>query len=191
MSFDETLIRCSAPSLCGIKPASLFSLRRECLAEGWEKLRRWRGDFMKAGRYLVPVKKDGGRFLMFVFDRSLLEKIICGEENSSYLGKKGYPLGNGLDGILSELLHRLAFSPSFPHEIGLFLGYPLCDVVGFEKDRFACKFSGLWKVYGNLREAERKMKMYRLCSESCMRMLWSGLSVPAVAEKYCKAGERL
>ena len=97
----------------------------------------------------------------------------------------------GLTGILPELLHRLAFSSCFPHEVGLFLGYPLCDVVGFENDRSGYKFSGFWKVYGDLDEAERKMKMYKSCSEICMRMLGSGLSVPMIAEKYGKTGEKL
>lgn len=191
MSFDETVIHCSAPSLCGIKPASLFSMRSECFADGKAKLQEWRGDFRKSGRYFVPLEKDGGRFLMFVFDKNLLEKVVADEENSLYLIRKGYPVEKGLDGILSELLHRLAFSSCFPHEVGLFLGYPLCDVVGFENDRSGCKFSGFWKVYGDLDEAERKMKMYKSCSEICMRMLGSGLSVPMIAEKYGKTGEKL
>lgn len=190
MSFDETVIHCSAPALCGIKPASLFSMNSECFSSGKNKLFEWSRDFVKSKRYFVPLKKENGRFLMFVFDRNLLEKVVSNKENALYLASKGYSFEKGFSGVLSELLHRLAFDADFPHEVGLFLGYPLCDVVGFEKNRSAFKYSGFWKVYGDLDEAERKMKMYKSCSEVCMKMLDSGLSVPMIVEKYKKTGDK-
>lgn len=188
MSFDETIIHCSAPALCGIKPASLFSMNSECFSSGKSKLSEWSRDFVKSKRYFVPLKKENGRFLMFVFDRNLLEKVVSNKENALYLASKGYSLKKGFSGIIAQLLHKLAFSVDFPHEVGLFLGYPLCDVVGFENNRFACKYSGFWKVYGDLNEAERKMKMYKSCSEVCMKMLDSGLSVPMIVKKYNRLG---
>lgn len=189
MSFDETVIHCSAPALCGIKPASLFSMNSECFSSGCGKLSEWRRDFVKAKRYVVPLRKENGRFLMFVFDRNLLEEVVSDRENALYLSSKGYSFEKGFSGVLSQLLHRLAFNADFPHEVGLFLGYPLCDVVGFERNRSAFKYSGFWKVYGDLDEAERKMKMYKTCSEVCMEMLDSGLSVPMIVKKYMKTGD--
>lgn len=190
MGFDETFVHCSAPSLCGIKPASLFSMRSECFASGRGKLCEWQRDFVKSRRYFVPIKKEGGRFLIFVFDWNLLEKVVSKSENEPYLLSKGYRLEKGFSGVLGELLHRLAFAADFPHEVGLFLGYPLCDVVGFERNRSAFKLSALWKVYGDLDEAERKIKLYKSCSDVCMKMLLSGLSVPAAARKYCSLHRR-
>lgn len=184
MSFDETIIHCSAPALCGIKPANLFSVDAQSFFEGRARLLSWQRDFCKAHRYFVPLRKDERRFLFFVYDRALLEKIIGDAENVRYLESKGYSFGKGLSGILCELLHRLMYRAEFPHEVGLFLGYPLEDVRGFERDRFACKFSGFWKVYGNRDEAECKMKLYKSCSEICMKWLDEGLSVPVVARKY-------
>ncbi|MBR1403090.1 MAG: DUF3793 family protein [Treponema sp.] len=184
MSFDETIIHCCAPALCGIKPANLFSMDAECFLEGRTRLLKWQCDFCKAKRYFVPLKKDDRRFLFFVYDRDLLENVISDAENARYLESKGYSFEKGLNGILCELLHRLMYQKEFPHEVGLFLGYPLEDVLGFERDRFACKFSGFWKVYGNEAEAERKMNLYKSCSELCMKWLDEGLSVPVVAKKY-------
>ena len=184
MSFDETIIHCSAPALCGIKPANLFSMSAENFFEGRKRLLKWQGDFCKSKRYFVPLKKGDSRFLFFVYDKNLLEKVILDENNAAYLSQKGYSFSRGLNGILSELLHRLMFQPDFPHEVGLFLGYPLEDVVGFEKDSSAFCYSGFWKVYSNRDEAERKMKLYKSCSEICMKWLDEGLSVPVVAKKY-------
>lgn len=186
MSFDETIIHCSAPALCGIKPANLFSMDSKSFHEGKNRLLKWQGDFCKSKKYFVPLKKGEGRFLFFVYDRNLLESVVADKRNALYLIEKGYSLNKGLNGVLCELLHRLMYCREFPHEVGLFLGYPLEDVIGFEKDRFACKYSGFWKVYGNRDEAERKMKMYKSCSEICMKWLDQGLSVPVVAKKYQK-----
>ena len=47
----------------------------------------------------------------------------------------------------------------FPHEIGAFLGYPLCDIKGF----LNCQgknylHSGYWKVYANLEDTLAKFR---------------------------------
>lgn len=185
MGFDETIIHCGAPALCGIKSACLFSMSGELFADGFDRLQEWKAQFSKEKTYFVPVKKNDGRFLIFVYNRTLLEKICAGGENRAYLLSKGYPLDKGLDGVLAELLHRLAMSEDFPHEVGLFLGYPLEDVTGFEKcGARDFKYSGIWKVYGNAERAIQRMQLYRSCTETCMKLLASGLSVPLATKKY-------
>ena len=50
------------------------------------------------------------------------------------------------DGMLRQLSRRLCCEADFPHEIGVFLGYPLTDVVGFIENQgrnFTC--CGCWK----------------------------------------------
>ncbi len=188
MGFDETVIHCSAPALCGIKPASLFSMDGECFLRGKERFSQWRREFSKANRYFVPIKKSDGRILFFVFDKNLLQKVFMDKRNLNYLKKKGYAVEKGFSSILNELICRLRCDDDFPHEVGLFLGYPLCDVIGFELNRTGFKYSGFWKVYGNLEEAERKMKLYKTCSEICMKWLNLGLSVPNTAKKYEETG---
>ena len=54
---------------------------------------------------------------------------------------------------------------NFPHEIGVFLGYPPDDVRGFMKSPCdGVKCVGSWKVYGNQKEAEKIFKKYKECS---------------------------
>ncbi|MBR0032892.1 MAG: DUF3793 family protein [Treponema sp.] len=183
MSFDETIIHGGAPALCGIKPACLFSMNSDnYLSEIW-KLRLWQQDFSNRKIYFVPFKKAGGRFLFFIYDKNLLEKLCRIRENAAYLLKKGYPVQDGFSAVLSELLHRLSLNENFPHEVGLFLGYPLEDVIGFET--FGAKnfkYSGFWKVYGNKENAIRLMNEYKSCTETCMKLLARGLSVPLAAK---------
>ena len=42
---------------------------------------------------------------------------------------------------------------NFPHEIGVFLGYPLDDVIGFIEHK-PYYLVGDWKVYQNVNEAK-------------------------------------
>ena len=147
--------------------------------------------FQKKKKYFVPLKKSDGRFLFFVYDKTLLEKVCSIQPNADYLASKGYPVKKGFNAILSELLHRLAGDESFPHEVGLFLGYPLEDVIGFEsKSAEGFKYSGIWKVYGDKEQAMHAMNLYKSCTQTCMKLLWTGLSVPLVTEKYNHSMDR-
>ena len=67
---------------------------------------------------------------------------------------------------------------SFPHEIGLFLGYPPEDVRGFiEKGASGCKCSGCWKVYGNTQQAMTTFGRYRKCAALYLEQWTKGKSV--------------
>lgn len=185
MGFDETIIHCGAPALCGIKPACLFSMDSQKYASGSEKLNQWQKYFSKDKKFFVALKKSDGRFLFFVYDKKLLEKICKNSRIREYLASKNYPVQKGFPSILAELLHRLAFNHDFPHEVGIFLGYPLEDVLGFEMQKASgFKFSGTWKVYGDKETAIRRMNLYKNCTETCMKLLGEGLSVPSAAKKY-------
>ena len=77
-------------------------------------------------------------------------------------------------------------SGDFPHEVGLFLSYPPEDVKGFIENRAAnAKCTGVWKVYGDERQARQTFAKYKKCTQVyCER--WqsgSGLDKLAVADR--------
>lgn len=72
VSFDETVMYCGAPALCGIKPSCLFSIRRSLCEK--EKIREWSRLFKRDGRYIITLPKQNGRMLVFIYDKCLLEK---------------------------------------------------------------------------------------------------------------------
>ena len=89
----------------------------------------------------------------------LSNSIACG-----MLKERSYPSENA-DRCIVELIKRLKTDKSFPHEIGLFLGYPAEDVDGFV--RYGAKNAksvGTWKVYGNEEEAKKKFALYKKCT---------------------------
>ena len=187
MSFDEAVIHCGAPALCGIKPSCLFSIRKEVYDESKYKLREWHSAFAGDKKYIVAVPRRNAPVLFFVYDKNLLERQ-CGDCCiRRYLKEKGYPVEAGFQAMLSELLHRLAEEKSFPHEVGVFLGYPLEDVVQFEKSAGGnCRYAGFWKVYGDVHAARKQMERYKICSAGCCELLKKGLSVPLAAKRYAK-----
>ena len=76
---------------------------------------------------------------------------------------------------LKELKERLHMCEKFPHEIGLFLGYPLGDVKGFIKHRGQnCKCTGCWKVYCDEREARRQFCRFEKCRSIYCRLYREG-----------------
>ena len=65
-----------------------------------------------------------------------------------------------------EFAARFAEGGCFPHESGIFLGYPLEDVCGFiaNKGNHA-KLCGEWKVYGDAHAAARTFHRYTCCRQ--------------------------
>lgn len=99
---------------------------------------------------------------------------------STLLETAGYFRGNTVEEDLERLSQRLCRSEGvFPHEIGLFLGYPPEDVTGFVRHRGQnFKFCGHWKVYSNEQKARRIFECYDRCRCAVCNRLAEGMSIP-------------
>ncbi len=152
------------------------------------KVREWSSEFKKDGRYIIALPKENERMLLFVYDKHLLEKQCTPCCVRKYLKRKRYPVESGFNAVLAELLHRLSAEQNFPHEVGVFLGYPLEDVKAFERTSGkACRYSGFWKVYGDIDTAQKRMNVYKACSVQCSELVRNGMAVPAAAKEYMAA----
>ena len=73
----------------------------------------------------------------------------------------------------------------FPHEIGLLLGYPPEDVIGFIENRGQNPlYIGYWKVYSNLEECRKVFAGYDQAREKVIHMVSSGMTVKNIMELY-------
>ncbi len=85
------------------------------------------------------------------------------------LRRNGYA-DTSVDAALAHLKMRFAScggSKEFPHEIGLFLGYPPDDVAGYILNSGKnCKCCGCWKVYCNECETRENFRKIRKMQES-------------------------
>lgn len=183
-TFEQTVIHLGAPTLCGVKPSSLVSVSKEVLFCEYKKILLW-NKILEGGQKKIKIARRGENlFLLFIYDEKLVQEILSKPEVLSYLNLKGYFTDNGISNVLNELLKRLSYCEIFPHEIGIFLGYPLEDVVGYEKySGTKTKFSGAWAVYGNVAEAVKKMELYKKCSALCSSLLEAGNNFEAICKK--------
>ncbi|MCK4401353.1 DUF3793 family protein [bacterium] len=153
-----------APVLVGIKPASLLSLCN-CEYSGENHYDLWQKQkedvISKLGISFRELKDTSrGEQVLFYNDDVLFNRITQ-PENLIFLKRFEYSFCQGLEDYLEMLKARFNGS-SFPHEIGLFLGYPLKDVKGFiEKKSFPLPVKCRWQVFYRPDESMRLMNMYK------------------------------
>ena len=175
--FEKCLIDYCSPTLASLKTASLFNYRFGSEDELSYSLSVWNERFHGTGIELMPLKVSAGCAIIYVFRRSGLARDFEKPGVRGFLRRFGYETED-LDSMLRHLSERITESDEFPHEIGIFLGYPLGDVIGFINNNGKnCKCCGLWKVYCNECEAKKCFARFKKCREVYERLWWGGRSV--------------
>lgn len=180
MTLDQAMIEHCSPTLVGLKPASLFRLQPEDGAGFVRDFLALREPFAGLGLRLTILRgcRRTGAYLVYLYRERALEELLGRREYREFLASVGYAPGAGLRDCLRRLASRICLSGEFPHEIGVFLGYPLEDVKGFiaHKGRnYTC--CGCWKCYGDPRAAMRRFADYRRCTEAFRRRFAAGTPV--------------
>ncbi len=174
---DQSLVAHCAPTLAGLKTGSLFTvlhLSGEALAR---QIELWDRRLGAKGVHLAVLRQGKRGTLLYVFRPERLEADLSAPCVVSFLRQHGYEDLTAW-GAVERLRQRLAMDRTFPHEIGLFLSYPLEDVEGFVENRGRnCKCTGCWKVYGDEQQAQRQFSRYRKCQEVYLRLWQGGRSV--------------
>ncbi len=177
-SFDYLLGFHCTPALAGIKCANLLSVCHKTYDNIEQELDKLNRHFNSKSIFLIRLCLSQSRTLILVYGRELLERTIYQKENLILLQQEGYPIEKGLDCILEHLSFRLQSQQEFPHEIGIFLGYPLDDVLGFlEHQGRNYKISGYWKVYGDVCSAKMLFEKYTRCRNNVCNRIDKGMSL--------------
>lgn len=178
---EELLVRSCAPTLAGMKTANLFG----CVFNGREDmhsdLRRLNKIFVKKGLRVLPLSYRDNRALIYVYRPSRLTRDLSCNEAEAILKRQGYDCVSA-NACIIKLMERLKASGQFPHEIGLFLGYPPEDVEGFiENHAQSSKLTGFWKVYGDETGAKKTFDRYRKCTKIYCEQFSKGRTVESLA----------
>ncbi len=177
---EEDIIRYCAPTLAGMKTGSLFACRYPCKALLQKEVRSLNRRLVGKGLRVLPLSFKNNRALLYFFRPDMLKQSLRNSLACRLLEQRGYPCGNP-DRCIIRLMEQLRTAPEFPHEIGLFLGYPPEDVKGFIEQRaLHCKCTGWWKVYGNQTEAEQTFARYQKCTDCYLRNWQRGKSLEAL-----------
>ena len=161
---DEIIVRQCSPTLAGLKTGNLFLVEFNTKEELQEDISNVNKRLESKGLRILSVRCRGNKALMYLYRPSHLKRDLEDEEAIRLLKEMGYSCSSPETCIVT-LIDKLNNVSEFPHEIGLFLGYPPEDVRGFiENKAHNYKCVGTWKVYGDAEEAQKKFYRYRKCS---------------------------
>jgi len=168
----------TAELLAGEKPANLINVVNRTQVCGKNLYRLWKRhgetllrDSGLVGRELID---RGDSVLLFIFRPEVLTALLSRKDVAAVLRRARYREPLDLDRVLAELESRVLSGEAFPHEIGVFLGYPLKDVVsfmGWAPLPFACQ--GPWKIYGNPDSSLKLAGTFHHCRRRMARRLGS------------------
>ena len=185
--FESLLARQCAPTFIGLKAASLVAFQKSRCRDLDAQLADYEPCFACHGISVVRLLDEDSRALVLFYRADALRAALRRHEARILLRRFGYRPSDALPKMLRRLRRRIASyagaSADFPHEIGLFLGYPPHDVRGFIEHKgrgFLC--CGLWKVYADADASMALFKRYAECTARFCTRLASGASMAELLE---------
>ena len=174
---EEMILRHCSPTLAGMKTGSLFNCpcpdRQKLLCAVKELNRK----LVPKGVRVIPLRTTKNKMLLYIYRPQKLKDDLSVSGAARLLQKYGYSV-ECTGKCVVQLGKRLCEQKDFPHEIGLFLGYPLEDVQGFiEHHAEGYKCVGCWKVYCNECEAVKAFARFKKCTSVYVRLWNQGRSV--------------
>lgn len=170
-----------APLITGLKVSNLL-----IISKGNEEVVKRILNRTGISYYRLIQTRTKTTFLLF--RRNELEEFLSDENVRNVLMKAGYK-SLQIDKILRTFSLRyeayMQGDKSFPHEMGLLLGYPVEDVVGFvENNGKNFLYSGYWKVYENQKAKVKLFDKFKVAEETLIHLLSNGLSMSDIIDIY-------
>ena len=167
MSIVPMLIDHCSPTLASLKCGSLFSVTPEDMAYTRREAQALSDVLAPKGLAIRVIDVGDGRALCYLYRPGQLRCVLAGERERAFLAEQGYP-DLHVEAAVDLLCARLAQGGAFPHEIGLFLGYPIDDVVAFIANKG--RNCGGTSSTGSFPAAF-------ICSFTCGIVFWNWLSI--------------
>lgn len=170
-----------APVIAGIKISNLLTIPANKLKELSAILKKTTLSF----RVIYPGRE---RLVILVYREEELRKYLVSEEVEGFISGLGYKtsdISEMFPIFVRRYIRYMEIKKDFPHELGLFLGYPVEDVEGFIRHNGKnYLYSGYWKVY---KDAETKIKLfknYEKVQTEIVRMLYEGIDIICIIAYY-------
>lgn len=178
-SVQMQMILHSAPVLKNVKMSSMFTV-----PSGYS---RFVCSFLyKTGIKFCLLCKGVKRDIVLLYREDQMEAHLRQNDIAEFLKQYGYEGSSTLKQYLHYLGERISFyynqSQEFPHETGVFLGYPLEDVKGFiEHGGKNCSYIGYWKVYSNVERAKQMFQVFDEAKDTAVAEFFSGKNIREIA----------
>lgn len=172
----EIIVKHCAPTLAGLKMGNLFSYQYESDHILNEQISHNNALLNKRGIYFLVLRRKNKIALVYVYRKDSLQKLLRTQKIQRFLDEYDYSEYSTASCL--NLLEQHLVTEDFPHEIGIFLGYPLEDVKDFIKHKGSnYKHVGFWKVYNNLSDALITFERYRKCTNIYCKRFSEGYDI--------------
>ncbi len=174
---EQYLIKNCSPTLASLKTANLINVPFKNYDELISSVSHWNARLSPKGVDLIVLKLCESTALIYVCRKCNLQRDLNSDGVLDFLKLYGYK-STDVDYCINRLSQRLSLSADFPHEVGVFLGYPLDDVIGFISNRGQnSKCCGCWKVYCNECEALKTFAKFKKCTKIYCKLWSQGRSI--------------
>ena len=176
----ERIVRHCSPTLAGLKCGSMFKVCTSDPHVFSKSVDDVLGEVHHRGVRIIHLVEDHCGVLLYVYRSKLLERRVSEPGVATFLSGYGYGHMDA-ESLVSRLVERFA-ECGMPPEVGVFLDYPLEDVVGYiENKGVGCRTIGCWKVYGDVEQAERRFVQFKRCRDVFSRKLSEGFKLERLA----------
>lgn len=177
MILEKYLIIHCSPTLAKLKTANLFTMQTISKKNIIHQINNFNKKLSSKSISLILFRYCNNTALIYVCRKDKLQMDLNKSGVAEFLSHYGYQSTN-VDDAIYKLQLKFNDSPKFPHEIGLFLGYPLEDVKGFiDNSGKNYLLSGCWKVYSNKSETEKLFEKFKKCKDVYNRLWSQGMSI--------------
>ncbi|NLL91401.1 MAG: DUF3793 family protein [Ruminococcaceae bacterium] len=177
-AFEKLIVHHTSATLKGYKAGSLFTYRPSGFNDFQTVLSSLDRAFSDKGVRICMIDRKKGARQIFVYRPKMIEAMLDDCDLRCFLCGLGYPVDEGHEANIAHLLKKMEENNTFPHELGLFLGYPLEDVTGFIANKGkGYTLCGLWKVYSQPERARERFDLFKRCREHCLECFRQGQSV--------------
>lgn len=156
----STIAYNAAPAIAKFKPSYLIIFHnkgKRKLYDSWETHKDNIKRELKIKFY--ELKKFSCSTAVLFYNENQMYRLLREDKNMRFLEAYGYRRGMCLEEVLRILKER--YVRVCPHEMGLFLGYPMEDVMEFiQNPNKEALMYGYWKVYHNAQQAMDTFKRY-------------------------------
>ncbi len=155
----------TAEVIAGVKPANLLRISNRAYSCGRNMYQLWQryGDELLENSSMVATALlcDTNGVLLLIYSPTLLQRRLNSRSSRAFLASLHYRNPQHIAKTLADLTSHF-IDGEFPHEIGLFLGYPLKDIRAFMgRSQLKVTAQRLWKIYGHTRRSHALADLYQ------------------------------
>lgn len=189
---DYLLANHCMPTLLKLKPSNVFCISKKFIADRVHFFHQLKSEITQFDCNYLLLYEDTAVYFIMVYNEELLSDVLRSSDNEGVLTYYGYQVQalNVMEQLrqLQQRYHSYRSQGSeFPHEMGIFLGYPKRDVEEYIRNHGANYiFCGVWKVYHDAEHAMKLFDSFHQVRKEAIDCLLNGKKLIDLKQAYTK-----